>query len=96
MASHTYMPQLREPYGIHTNAVQGNVPGSAVDNQVINFAAVGRSVLSASTYLTSKLHLLAVFNQYLGDDEVGEAYQTYIYCGSCNIELGMIRFNSYC
>jgi hypothetical protein len=62
--------------------------GGSKGDQVANSISVGKNALTAGDYLTSKLHLLVAFDQFLDDTEIVEAYQTYISCGACEIELG--------
>jgi hypothetical protein len=64
--------------------------GSAVVNQTIDYVSVGKRKAAPFAPLTSKLHLLVAFNQFLGDDEITQAYLTYIHCGACMIELGVV------
>jgi hypothetical protein len=71
--------------------VQTSLGGNAPRNQVTDAIAVGKDVLTNSNVLTSKLHLLAAFDQFLGDDEVMEAAMTYQNCGACMIETGSIQ-----
>lgn len=68
--------------------MQGSASVSSVGNQAITDTSVAKNVITSGAYLTSKLHVLVAFNQYLDDDEVYEAHQTYKYCGACMIELG--------
>lgn len=70
--------------------MQGTVSGSAVGDQDVNSVSVGRNVLAGGDYLTSKLHFLAALNQFLDDQEVGEAFLTKHFCGACLIEIGVL------
>lgn len=74
--------------------MQGTVPGTAVGNQDVTDVSVGRNVVTVpDKFLTSPLHFLAAFDQFLDDTEVGEAFQTYHHCGGCLIEIGIVSHN---